>query len=190
MRECKADYNLYYCTEDPAWGLNHLKREQQFGVEIHSLSSDPLFQDLAKGDLRLKPESPAFKLGFEPPDFASIGSPPRTPILSPLKCEVETKSQDLESCHLFAAPSVFSDVSRANMKLTHALCFGLTFGIASPVSAAIIGTNSPALPITAERIATLPRAQQTAWRKYLQRSEQQLRVDQHFLSRRIEEARS
>jgi hypothetical protein len=39
------------------------------------------------------------------------------------------------------------------------------------LSAAIIGTNSPAQPLTRERIATLPAAQQSAWREYLEHSE-------------------
>ena len=47
--------------------------------------------------------------------------------------------------------------------------------------AAIIGTNSPALPLTAERIAELPKDKQPAWRKYLARSERQLQADQKFL---------
>jgi len=73
------------------------------------------------------------------------------------------------------------------MKLTHALCVGLTFGVVSPASPAIVGTNSPALPITAERIATLPKAEQAAWQEYLQKSEQQWRADQHFLLAELRE---
>jgi PelA/Pel-15E family pectate lyase len=67
------------------------------------------------------------------------------------------------------------------MKLTHALCLGLTFGVLLPASPAIVGTNSPALPITAERIATLPTAKQAAWRIYLEKSDKQRRADQQFL---------
>jgi len=36
--------------------------------------------------------------------------------------------------------------------------------------AAVIGTNPPALPLTAERIAALPAAEQKPWREYLDRS--------------------
>jgi hypothetical protein len=35
--------------------------------------------DLANGDLRLKPKSPAWKLGFQPIDMAAIGLLPKHP---------------------------------------------------------------------------------------------------------------
>ena len=46
--------------------------------------------------------------------------------------------------------------------------------------AAVVGTNPPAQPLTAERIATLPAAQQTAWRAYLARSQQLHEADVAF----------
>ena len=73
LRECQADYNLYYCAGDPQWGLKHLEREQALGVEIHSLAADPLFVDLDRGDFRFKPESPAGRLGIQPVDFSAFG---------------------------------------------------------------------------------------------------------------------
>ena len=54
-------------------------------------------------------------------------------------------------------------------------------GFAPLASAAIIGTNPPALPLTAERVAALPAAEQRGWKEYLARSDQQLRIDQAFL---------
>lgn len=54
-------------------------------------------------------------------------------------------------------------------------------GFAPLASAAIIGTNSPVLSLTAQRVATLPAAQQRGWQEYLARSDQQSRVDQAFL---------
>jgi len=53
--------------------------EQLFGVEAHSVSGDPLFMNFEKGDLRLRPESPAWKLGFQPMTIFEIGLRPAHP---------------------------------------------------------------------------------------------------------------
>src|SRR5262245_29414576 len=58
-------------------------------------------------------------------------------------------------------------------------------GSVAPVSAAIIGTNPPALPLTADRVATLPKAGQREWKDYLKRSDQQRREDQTFLQKEM-----
>ena len=55
------------------------------------------------------------------------------------------------------------------------------FTLILPLRAAIIGTNVPAQPLTAERIATLPAAQQPEWSRYLEHSQHQRQVDQDFL---------
>lgn len=54
--------------------------------------------------------------------------------------------------------------------------------LASPVGAGVIGTNVPAQPITAERIAALPSAQQPAWKAYLDRSIAQEKADRAALA--------
>jgi PelA/Pel-15E family pectate lyase len=59
--------------------------------------------------------------------------------------------------------------------------FALAFSFIPLLSAAIIGTNTPAQPLTSKRIATLPASQQTVWKKYLKRSERQWQADQNFL---------
>ena len=71
--------------------------------------------------------------------------------------------------------SVF--VKRAKPVLFFAICFGAAAGL----SAAIIGTNPPALPLTAARIAALPVQQQAVWLAYLDRSTRQLAADQASL---------
>src|SRR5437899_2322672 len=61
-----------------------------------------------------------------------------------------------------------------------ALWLALTLGGARLVSAAILGINLPALPITSERIDKLPANAQPGWKEYLKRSERQLLTDQTF----------
>lgn len=46
---------------------------QAMGFDTHSLVTDPLFVNPAKDDYRLKPNSPAFKLGFKPIPVDKIG---------------------------------------------------------------------------------------------------------------------
>lgn len=65
------------------------------------------------------------------------------------------------------------------------LAFALSF--APLLSAAVIGTNTPAPSLTSERMATLPKAQQAIWKKYLKRSERQRQADQNFLRREMRE---
>ncbi|HET6324479.1 MAG TPA: right-handed parallel beta-helix repeat-containing protein [Planctomycetaceae bacterium] len=80
-----TDHNLYWCPTDPAWGQKYLDGQQPLGVENNSLCADPLFVDLEKGDLRLKPDSPAWKLGFQLIDLDSIGLLPNHPYCRPLE---------------------------------------------------------------------------------------------------------
>lgn len=54
-------------------------------------------------------------------------------------------------------------------------------------TAAIIGTNPPAKPLDAKRIATLPAAIQPAWKNYLERSTRQRQADQEFLKKELRE---
>jgi hypothetical protein len=95
LRECQADYNLYYCFADSAWGRKHLQAEQEFGVEMHSLSTDPLFDNFDQGDLRLKPDSPALKLGFEQIEISKIGLRPDHPYAPP-KARTALRSDERE----------------------------------------------------------------------------------------------
>ena len=53
------------------------------------------------------------------------------------------------------------------------------------LSAAVVGSNPPSLPLTAERIARLPADIQPAWRGYLERSITLRAADQKFLADEI-----
>jgi len=48
--------------------------------------------------------------------------------------------------------------------------------------AAVVGTNPPSQPLTEERIATLPKNQQAAWKAYLERSKRQMQIDKDSLN--------
>ena len=52
--------------------------------------------------------------------------------------------------------------------------------VLAPLPAAVIGTNPPCLPLSAERLAALPAAEQPAWRDYLARSEALGAADEKF----------
>ena len=82
------DYNLYYSlpakkkvkfklsgsTPEGFLPVMDLKEWQAKGLDTHSLVADPLFEDLEKGDYRLKKNSPAFKLGFKEFPLDNFGS--------------------------------------------------------------------------------------------------------------------
>ena len=46
---------------------------QALGLDVRSKIADPLFVNPAAGDYRLKPNSPAFALGFKPIPVEKIG---------------------------------------------------------------------------------------------------------------------
>ena len=52
---------------------------QALGMDRHSQVADPLFVDIENGDFRLKPESPALKLGFQQIPFQQIGPQQNAP---------------------------------------------------------------------------------------------------------------
>ena len=56
--------------------LADLKAWQAKGQDKHSEIADPLFIDPEKDDYRLKPASPAEKIGFKMPDLSRVGPRP------------------------------------------------------------------------------------------------------------------
>ena len=64
------------------WGLRgsaYFEQWQRRGLDAHSVVADPLFVDAKNGDFTLKPNSPAFKVGFKPLDLSRAGLTDRTP---------------------------------------------------------------------------------------------------------------
>ena len=72
----ELDYNIYWdASGDPPvmpGGLT-LQQWQEKGYDKHSLAADPKFVDPENFDFRLKPDSPALKLGFKPIDTSTVG---------------------------------------------------------------------------------------------------------------------
>ncbi|MFH1923917.1 MAG: right-handed parallel beta-helix repeat-containing protein, partial [Planctomycetota bacterium] len=62
------DYNLYFneLAEPITFAGLSFSEWKAEGLGQHSIIADPLFVDPAGGDFSLKPESPAFELGFRP----------------------------------------------------------------------------------------------------------------------------
>ena len=72
-KDADTDHNIYFCVGNPELGNQMLEKQQRDGIDTHSLAVDPLFVDPANGDFRLRPDSPALKLGFVPIDLTAIG---------------------------------------------------------------------------------------------------------------------
>ena len=71
------DWNLYYNPKLPVdsvrFGGESFSEWRARGKDVHSLYADPLFIDAARYDFRLRPESPAFALGFRAIDMSRVG---------------------------------------------------------------------------------------------------------------------
>ncbi|MFH1919765.1 MAG: right-handed parallel beta-helix repeat-containing protein, partial [Planctomycetota bacterium] len=71
----RIENNLYWdtSTTDPDFGEGDFEDWQSLGRDENSLVADPMFVDPGALDFRLKPESPATKLGFQPFDTREVG---------------------------------------------------------------------------------------------------------------------
>lgn len=66
--------NVYWSTEgEPEFSGMDFESWREFGDDEDSIVADPLFEDPAAGDFRLRPDSPALELGFEPIDVDEAG---------------------------------------------------------------------------------------------------------------------
>lgn len=80
-REVKStfemDWNIYYnpdkSADEVSFNDNTFEEWKKRGKDVHSKYVDPMFVDAANYDFRLKPDSPAFELGFQPIDMSNVG---------------------------------------------------------------------------------------------------------------------
>ncbi|MCX7014103.1 MAG: right-handed parallel beta-helix repeat-containing protein [Candidatus Sumerlaeota bacterium] len=71
LQKCAVGRNLFYSAGDPGvWA--RIPKDQKVLLG-DSVSADPLFMDVAKGDFRLRPDSPALKLGIVSLDVKEMG---------------------------------------------------------------------------------------------------------------------
>lgn len=63
----ELDYNLF------ATGQAAMRKFAAHGADAHSVSANPLFVNPGQGDFRVRPESPAFKIGFRNFDMTDFG---------------------------------------------------------------------------------------------------------------------
>ncbi|MHC4700518.1 MAG: right-handed parallel beta-helix repeat-containing protein [Planctomycetota bacterium] len=79
----EMDWNIYYNpniqVEDAKFNGLSFEQWQKTGKDKSSLYTDPMFVDGDRFDFRLKAESPAFAMGFQPIDVESIGPRGDTP---------------------------------------------------------------------------------------------------------------
>ena len=72
-----CDWNLYYNptqkVETVAFNKGSWAEWRKRGKDTHAQYADPLFVNPEQGDFTLKPESPAFALGFQPIDISQAG---------------------------------------------------------------------------------------------------------------------
>ncbi len=70
--------NLYFDTRggDLRQGKRSWVEWTQAGHDQRSVIADPLFLDPERGDFRLRPNSPAARIGFQPIDVSSVGPRP------------------------------------------------------------------------------------------------------------------
>jgi hypothetical protein len=69
-----SDENLFFSPLDSI-RLGDLMgaHRRSTGQDKKSVIADPMFVDLANGDFRMSPESPAFKLGIKQIDLGNVG---------------------------------------------------------------------------------------------------------------------
>ena len=74
MATSKVEHNLYYAAGvEESSTPKFFQDLQALGVARTDVYADPLFANLKQGDFRLKPDSPALKMGIKQIDLKGIG---------------------------------------------------------------------------------------------------------------------
>jgi len=72
-----SDYNIFFNPLKPVESIRYngfpIDEWHQKGKDLHSVYADPMFVNPEKYDFTLKPESPAFKMGFKNIDMTEVG---------------------------------------------------------------------------------------------------------------------
>jgi hypothetical protein len=74
LRECDADFNLYFSPANTSWASTFLAEKRAEGVELSSIEADPRIERPGARDFRIPPDSPAWSIGFEPFSLDDVGS--------------------------------------------------------------------------------------------------------------------
>lgn len=71
----RFDNNVYWNALGADFNFAGMSLDQwrEKGQDVHSLIADPLFVDPDNADFRLRPDSPAFQVGFQPIDISTAG---------------------------------------------------------------------------------------------------------------------
>jgi hypothetical protein len=71
----RFDHNVYGGIAEKGFRVSKMTWQQwrAAGQDKNSVIADPMFVDAAKDDFRLRPESPAKQVGFEPFDISDVG---------------------------------------------------------------------------------------------------------------------
>jgi hypothetical protein len=72
LQQVEPDRNLFHGAGTKA-GRDFLAKVRELGYEEHGVFADPEFVDLERFDVRLKPDSPARKIGIQSIDIEKIG---------------------------------------------------------------------------------------------------------------------
>ena len=78
--DCDADSNLFWCAGDPAVSDEYLAYCREKGIDLNSVSADPMFAVRSEGNpgsgrrnFEFEDGSPAYSVGFCPIDMSGIG---------------------------------------------------------------------------------------------------------------------